>query len=117
MKRLVALIVALALMVCTGVTAAEEETVYDPGWGFLRGAANILTAWVELPRALTVEMIRLPVLGIFPGTAKGGAFAFLRLFAGTVDVLALGYGPGLYDETIPEFVWEAPWLPEEEKKE
>jgi len=101
----------LLLIVCSLGYAAEQEKKSSLDNAFLRGTINVLTSWLEVPRELCYENSKLPVLGTIPGAVKGVSFTFLRTFAGVVDILSMGYsGDGIYDEFVPKYVWQAPWI-------
>jgi len=106
-------------MLCTVVLAmqagAGEHTPakpIDPPYGLARGFGNIMSGWLELPRGIMYENARIPVVGFVVGPVKGAFLTTWREVAGVTDVLCMGLtGKGLYNETVPDFVWDAHWLP------
>jgi len=108
------------LMLCTVVLAmpagAGEHTPVkpiDPPYGLARGFGNIMSGWLEVPRGMMYENARIPVVGFIVGPVKGAFLTTWREVAGMTDVLCMGLtGKGLYNETVPDFVWDAHWLPQ-----
>ena len=113
MKKTFALFCAVMVMGATAASwAAEPETQSQP-YCIMRGLSNMLFGWAEVPRGLVYENVRLPVIGIVSGTMKGSFLGFWREVSGCVDVMTFGVtGNGTYLEEMPDFVWEAPCVPE-----
>jgi putative exosortase-associated protein (TIGR04073 family) len=125
MKKLIT--VTLALCMTLSVFAAEEtvqteEVQPAPQQNWLdsmahsmgRGFVNCLTCWVELPRNLWYDNVRMPIVGMFPGLISGTCLTGARALGGVTDVISFGLtGPGIYTEKFPEYVWHSPWQPED----
>lgn len=111
----------VAVILCA-VTALADGPRHDkpagskpinPAYGIARGFANLTTGWLEIPRGLIYENARIPVVGFMTGPVKGAFLTTWRELAGVTDVLALGLtGKGLYyRDVVPDFVWDAEWIP------
>ena len=111
MKR--TLLVLLVILLAAGsTTAARTCTRPDPPYVLSRGFANLLVGWLEVPRGIIYENARVPVIGFVSGSVKGTLLTVWRELAGTVDVLSMGLSRrGLYCCRIPDFVWDAEWIP------
>lgn len=108
-------VLLLAAALCAAVAHGQEEKGADVAYGTGRGAANTLTGWVEVPHCLVYESVRVPVFGFAFGCVKGAGFAVLRTVIGLVDFTTLGLtGEELYSEDIPDFIWQADWIPAEQ---
>lgn len=119
MKKLlaVALIAGMALTV-RGAETEDAAGVWldNMASNMGRGFVNVLTAGVELPRNLWYDNVRMPIIGILPGAMDGAFLTVVRALGGVTDIVTLGLtGPGIYTESFPEYVWESPWLPEDEQ--
>jgi len=97
-------------------TPAASKPI-NPAYGIARGFANVATGWLEIPRGLVYENARIPVVGFLTGPVKGAFLTTWRELAGVTDVLAFGLtGKGLYyKEVVPDFVWDAQWIPPTQK--
>lgn len=129
MKKLITLTLALCMTV--SVFAAEGETTAtdecqtakaEQSWldsmarNMGRGFVNCLTFWVEVPRNLWYDNVRMPIVGMFPGLLSGTCLSGARALGGATDVLSFGLtGPGIYTEKFPEYVWNSPWLPDDDQ--
>jgi putative exosortase-associated protein (TIGR04073 family) len=104
---------ACAVLLCSVSASAEQiATKPNPAYGIARGFANLMTGWLELPRGLVYENARIPVVGFVSGPVKGAALMTWRTLAGTMDVVCMGLTrQGLYTEQVPDFVWDADWVP------
>lgn len=112
-KPFILFCVALIMGATVTTWAAEPETGTMP-YGIMRGLSNVLFGWAEIPRALIYENVRLPIIGCVSGTMKGAFLGFWREVSGGVDLITFGTtGEGTYLEEMPDFVWEAPCVPEE----
>jgi len=112
MKKILASVLA-ALALCAVCSYAEKTmTPPNPPQGLARGFANILTAWLEIPRGIIYENARIPVVGFLAGPLKGACLMVWRECAGITDVMCMGLTrEGLYSRCVPEFVWDADWIP------
>jgi putative exosortase-associated protein (TIGR04073 family) len=86
------------------------ETIVDAmSRKFFRGAANILTGWVELPRqvALTGSSDG-PLAGVTLGIFKGIFMTVIRTAVGGVEAVTfISASPGSFDQILdPGLVWE-----------
>lgn len=89
-------------------TASPQEVVDGMATKGVRGAANIVTGWVELPKQIYVT-------GEKDGWLRGAVIGPLKGIGMTVVRTASGFGelltffvayPGFYDPWIePRFVW------------
>jgi len=113
MKKSVALLIIIALIFAvSAVNAEQKKSKPNPPYALARGFANVLTGWLEVPRGLIYENARIPIIGFFTGTVKGGVLTLYRTVAGTVDLAAMGLTrEGLYFKDFPDFVWDADWVP------
>jgi putative exosortase-associated protein (TIGR04073 family) len=74
----------------------------------VRGAANVATSLVEVPKQSYLTVRDRGAVGYLVGPLKGMEMAFYRLFSGVAEtVLFVVPQPGYYDSMIyPEFVWQ-----------
>ena len=100
------------LGLCALCVAAPTATPPNPPYAFARGWANLLGGWLEIPRGVIYENTRIPVVGFAAGPVKGTFLALWRELAGGMDVICFGVTrQGLYTRDVPEFVWDATWIP------
>lgn len=113
MKKLIICLTVLALVISVSTANAEQKRAKpNPPYGLARGFANVMTCWMEVPRGLVYENARIPLIGFFTGTLKGGLLTMYRAVAGTIDIAAMGLTKeGLYFKDVPDFVWDADWIP------
>lgn len=95
---------------------AQSEAVrqpVNPPYAFARGFSNLMFGWLEVPRGIVYENARIPVVGFVSGSIKGAALTTWRTLSGTMDIVAMGLTrDGLHTpELMPDFVWDAPWVP------
>jgi len=117
--KLVACMTAMMLCACMAVAGgprrakAADSKPINPAYGIARGFANVVAGWLEIPRGLVYENARIPVVGFLTGPVKGAFLTTWRELAGVTDVLAFGLtGKGLYyKDIVPDFVWDAQWIP------
>ena len=71
MKKILASV--LAALTVSAVCSYAEKTMTppDPPHGLARGFANMMTAWLEIPRGIIYENARIPVVGFIAGPLKG----------------------------------------------
>lgn len=114
MKRGAALRVVCLCMVTYLAAADKPSTEHriNPPYALARGFGNLMTGWLEIPRGLIYENARIPIVGFVAGPVKGAFLVTWRTVAGATDVLCMGLtGKGLYTRDVPDFVWDAAWLP------
>jgi len=81
-------------------------------YGLKRAGANMCLGWLEVPRGIIYENAKIPVVGLGLGVFKGAGLTVWRTTYGVIDFLTLGLtGDRLYSDEMPEFVWEADWVP------
>lgn len=115
MKGILSALIACALLPVARIAADEcaSEKPINPAYGLARGFGNIMSGWLELPRGIIYENARIPLVGFVAGPVKGAFLMTWREVAGLTDVLCMGLtGKGLYNESVPDFVWDAHWLPQ-----
>ena len=84
----------------------------DASWALTRGAANLCTFWLEIPRAMVLEYNRNNLYGVPTGIVAGTYLAGSRLVYSIFDFAYLGFtGPNAYSANMPEFVWQEQWNP------
>ena len=128
MKRMIGSAVIAAILLCaagnasaaqpgaagwTELSPQPDEKSVNPFLGVGRGVANMLLCWVEVPRCLVYDNVKLyPVLGMFTGSVKGLLLTSARFLVGAVDVVTFGYtGSALFEpQAFPDYVWKAPWI-------
>ena len=98
--------------------AAVEPTAEESGWtrnlnNVGRGAANIVTCFLEIPRCMVYRNSQVPFWGFIDGAVRGSGLTVLRAFSGVTDLVFLGFDYGkMYNQTdFRDYVWESPWLP------
>ncbi|HWI40200.1 MAG TPA: exosortase system-associated protein, TIGR04073 family [Verrucomicrobiae bacterium] len=90
-------------------TASAQEIVDGMANKTVRGAANILTGWVEIPKQIYLETERSGAAkGATVGPLKGLGMAVVRTVAGAGEIATFFLAiPGFYDPWVaPEYVWE-----------
>ncbi len=103
--------VCLCMTVLT-VHAEEKRSAVNPPYGIARGFSNLMFGWLEVPRGIIYENARIPVVGFVTGPVKGALLTTWRTLAGVTDVVAMGLTrEGLYGPMLPDFVWDADWVP------
>jgi len=123
MKRVVAAVALATVVLASGVFAMDEAAKQKldkmetgMAYSMLRGAGNILTGWGEVPRNIWYECQRNAMFGIVTGVSDGSFLAVCRTFGGVADFATFGMtGPGIYNEDLPDFVWQSRWLAPDEK--
>jgi len=117
MKKFVLATLIVCLSATTLLAAQEAKQCKTQKWldnmayNYGRGVVNCLTFWVEVPRNLLYENLRNPFFGTITGLSDGGFLGVARAFGGATDVLTFGLtGPGIYDNSFPEYVWQSKWI-------
>ena len=107
MKKLlsVAMIFALTFGLITPLFAAD-----NPGEKLSRGAANVLSCLLEVPKQIDIEWkaSNNAAIGIFTGMFKGLAFGVGRLCSGVYDIITFPANiPKDYEPLMkPDYVFE-----------
>jgi putative exosortase-associated protein (TIGR04073 family) len=90
-------------------TASPQDIVEGMATKGVRGAANIVTGWVEIPKQIYVTGTDTGWLrGAIIGPLKGIGMTVVRTVSGAGELLTffIAY-PGFYDPWIePRFVWQ-----------
>lgn len=120
-KKWMFLAALATLMVTVPVSAAEfdveqERSDFSKMLHKLgRGATNVFTCWVEIPRNVANEWEKTdPATGIVMGTIKGFGWGFARLVTGVYEAVTFpipipaGYEPMLQPEFVVTDVWGDP---------
>ena len=81
--------------------------------GFFPGFVNVLTCWLELPRAFTYEATARPRSIIVLAPVIGASLTGLRALQGVGNILTLGLCDKFIRGDMPQYVWEALWLARE----
>ena len=106
------LVLMLLLSVVPAVLAADgqmpEAIAERMAFKLIRGAANVTTALVEVPKQSYLTVRDRGGVGYLVGPLKGVGMAFYRLFAGVTETVFFAVPqPGYYDSMIyPEYVWD-----------
>ncbi len=80
-----------------------------------RGIVNIGTCFLEVPRCIVLRNNEVPVWGFAGGAVEGAGATVIRAFSGVTDVVMLGFlGKNIYNDCMPEYVWQSKWKPEAE---
>lgn len=90
-------------------TAAPQEVVAGMSNKVVRGAANITTGWLELPKQIYETFHEDGVAsGLFVGPLKGVGMTLVRTVGGVVELGTFFVPlPGFYDPLItPDYVWK-----------
>lgn len=96
-------------------TTTKKEYDYNPLYNLGRGATNLGTSPLEIPRCMVYDNAKVPFLGLFGGIIEGAFLTVWRLLGGVFDILSLGFsGGGIYSESFPDFIWDSKWLPKNE---
>lgn len=104
MKKGIIVIVLLLAIFCM----ASSSYAQDPGKKLIRGVANILTGWVELPKNIYETSVQDNVFsGLTIGLAKGIGMTIVRTGAGIYETVTFPFPiPEEYAPVLePEFVF------------
>ncbi len=105
-KTLKTLFVCLVVVAMVGM--ATQCYAQDPGKKLVRGVANILTGWVELPKNIYDTSVEENILsGLTMGLAKGVGMTIVRTGAGIYETVTFPFPiPEDYQPVLePEFVF------------
>ena len=100
------IIVIVALMLIFGMTV--NSYAQDPGKKLMRGLANVLTGWVELPKNIYETSVEDNIFaGLTIGLAKGVGMTIVRTGAGIYETITFPFPiPEDYEPVLePEFVF------------
>jgi len=101
----------------TAAVATEEESggASENFHNIVRGFANILTGFLEVPRGMVYRNSQMPLWGLVSGAVEGVGLTAIRAVSGVTDIIFLGfdYGNWFNDSTFREYVWKSDWLPRE----
>ncbi len=110
-KNLFTICTFLILFSAFDSVAELKNSRPNPPYAVARGFSNLMFGWLEIPRGIIYENSRIPVVGFVVGPIKGALLTTWRVLAGTVDVVAMGLTrKGLYNDQLPDFVWDASWI-------
>jgi len=104
MKKGIIVIVALMMVFCLASTSYAQ----DPGKKLLRGLANVVTGWVELPKNIYDQSVEENVFsGLTVGLAKGIGMTIVRTGAGVYETVTFPFPiPEDYAPVLePEYVF------------
>ncbi|NQT21810.1 MAG: exosortase system-associated protein, TIGR04073 family [Candidatus Omnitrophica bacterium] len=104
MKKGLILVVAIVAVVCMTANVYAQ----DPGKKLVRGVANVLTGWVELPKNIYQTTVEDNILsGLTIGLAKGVGMSIVRTGAGIYETVTFPFPiPEDYAPVLePEFVF------------
>lgn len=101
------LIICLAIFMVIGL--ATSSYAQDPAKKLVRGVANILTGWIELPKNIYDTSVEdNPLSGLTIGLAKGLGMTIVRTGAGVYETVTFPFPiPECYAPVLePEFVFK-----------
>ena len=104
MKKSIIVVVALMMIVSIATTCYAQ----DPGKKLMRGLANVLTGWVELPKNIYETSVEDNVFaGLTIGLAKGVGMTIVRTGAGVYETITFPFPiPEDYAPVLePEYVF------------
>ena len=103
MKKAILVVLVLLMVLCV----TQDSYAQDAGKKLMRGLANVLTGWVELPKNIYDTSVEDNVLsGITIGLAKGVGMTIVRTGAGVYETITFpfpipqDYAPVLEPEYI-----------------
>ena len=103
-------IVAVLLVGAILLSFASAAYAKNPGDKLVRGVANILSGWVEIPQTIDEEWRNSKNMGagIFAGFFKGAAFMMGRMLSGVWDVITFpAAAPRGYEPLFkPDYVFD-----------
>lgn len=79
-------------------------------YGLQRGALNVLTCWMEVPRNLSYHFTDAPLNAVIIAPVFGASFAALRAVYSVGDLLTAGYLGHYSYAGMEDYVWHMPWL-------
>ena len=104
MKKGIIVCIALLMIFSLATTCFAQ----DPGKKLVRGVANVLTGWVELPKNIYDTSVEENIFsGLTIGLAKGLGMGIVRTGAGIYEVITFPFPiPEDYAPVLePEFVF------------
>jgi putative exosortase-associated protein (TIGR04073 family) len=103
-------VLAVILCVLLAIGIMQQAYAQDAGKKLLRGIANVLTGWVEIPKNIYNESVNSNVLvGLTWGTVKGAGWTVVRTVAGAYEVVTFPFPiPEGYSPIVePEYVFDS----------
>ncbi|MBI2884917.1 MAG: exosortase system-associated protein, TIGR04073 family [Candidatus Omnitrophica bacterium] len=104
---------AMAALLAAVVLGASPAFAQDPIHKLGRGASNVVTCWIEIPKNFHLGMQETnPVTGMFGGLLKGFGMAATRLVIGAYEVVTFPIPvPGSYASPyegmeLQDYAWE-----------
>ncbi len=114
MRWIIVSLLIFAMVFSAGVSYGKEDKKPNAAYGLARGITNISTGWIEFPRCLVYENVRIPMVGLVFGSIEGVGYTIWRTALGVTDLVTLGLtGDLLYSDAMPDFVWQADWFPKD----
>ena len=98
----------LSIFIIASLILAPMAEAQDPARKLLRGCANLMTGWVELPKNIYDTSVEENVLsGLTMGLAKGIGMTIVRTGAGVYETVTFPFPiPEDYQPVLePEFVF------------
>ena len=103
------IVTSLAAWVLLSPSAAAQDPIHKAG----RGMANILTAWLELPKNLHLGMLEQnPFAGVAAGLLRGSGLMLTRLAVGAYETVTFPvpypreYASPYEPLELPDYAWE-----------
>ena len=108
-RHLIRAAVVVALVVASASPVWAQDPIHKAG----RGAVNVLTGWLEIPKNLHLgAQEENPVLGAAVGLVKGTGLAAARLLIGAYEAITFpfpypaGYASPYEALELPDYPWE-----------
>jgi putative exosortase-associated protein (TIGR04073 family) len=106
--QLKALLLSIALMASIAPSAYAQEATGNAGEKLLRGAVNVCTGWVEIPKRIIETKDEFDWwTGVTWGLMRGIGHGFVRTAAGIYEVVTFPFAapPGYAALIEPEYVF------------
>jgi putative exosortase-associated protein (TIGR04073 family) len=87
----------------------SESVAGQIGHKLVRGVANIMTGWVEMPKQMYLKTTQgPPVMGTLLGIVEGVGLGFARTTAGLYEIATFALPLPMHYEPLfePEYVWQ-----------
>ncbi len=108
------IVFGLALSTTT-LSYGDDSVAGRIGHKLVRGVANTVTGWVEMPKQMYLKTTQgPPVIGTLQGIVEGVGLGFARTTAGLYEIATFPVPLPMHYEPLfqPEYVWQ-----DEEEKE
>jgi len=106
-RKAVVLVMVVGILLCVPAAYAHENHEPNPATKLGRGATNILTGWIEIPKQIYLTSKEYdPFTGLVFGSVKGACYAVLRTGTGVFDTTFFVLPPYTSPLMEPEFVFE-----------